>query len=244
MSLGTIGAGLGAVAFSPLIVVLLHVYAYPGCMLMLAAISFNCCVAGALLRPFKEKASMIVVVQTPTQEISVADKKAPEMSNNDSSRPEAATNNITDASMPSSKSNAAGASTLNTDSCDKLSTVIPVEATPSCLTMVSQKADSAWQSLKKAVKLFKNVTMLIYCGTIFMMPVAHGMVIFFIADSAIIHGASDTQASLILSVFGGCDTVGRLAWGLVFDLKRLRSRRTMIFSILGSYSMCACTLYK
>ena len=220
MSLGTIGAGLGAVTFSPLIVFLLDFYTYIGCMLILAAISLHCCLAGALLHPF---------IDQPLNTEVGDENLDPALINGTSD-----SFNMSNSKTTDRLEHASGITHGTTvDACAEKLHVNPVVDTPSCMSVVSQTVDSAWKCLKKAIKLFQSVTMLIYCGCIFMMPVAHGMVIFFIADAAVLRGASDTQASLVLSIFGACDCVGRIAWGVIFDLKVVRCRRRMMFSLLG-----------
>ena len=54
MALGNLGAGIGALFLSSLIGFSLKEYGYPGCMLLLGAVCFHCCISGALLRPFGE----------------------------------------------------------------------------------------------------------------------------------------------------------------------------------------------
>ena len=75
MSLGTIGAGAGAVVFGPSIAYMMHNLGYTGCMLTLAAIEFHCCVAGALMRPFVEKPQPAVELEIAAIELNDAEKQ-------------------------------------------------------------------------------------------------------------------------------------------------------------------------
>ena len=75
--------------------------------------------------------------------------------------------------------------------------------------------------------------MVLYCFTMLTLPMAFGMIVFFLPDAAILVGASRRNASLLLSAFGLADITGRLTWGLIFDMHVLRNRRRVLHASIG-----------
>ena len=181
MSLGTIGAGLGAAVFGPSITFMMHNFGYMGCMLILAAVEFHCCIAGSLLRPFVERSSPVVEV-----EIQVVASKSD-------------INKVDDNKLANAK----------------------------------QDKTRGRSAITSYIKLFSSATRIFYFASITSLPMAFGVVIYFMPDAAMLSGYTDTEGAWLLSVFGICDVIGRLFWGFMFDLKVLRRRRSISFALLG-----------
>ena len=184
MSLGTIGAGLGAAVFGPSITFMMHNFGYMGCMLILAAVEFHCCIAGSLLRPFVERSSPVVEM-----EIQVVASKSD-------------INKVDDNKLANAKQD-------------------------------EKNKTHRHSAITSYIKLFSSATRIFYFASITSLPMAFGVVIYFMPDAAMLSGYTDTEGAWLLSVFGICDVIGRLFWGFMFDLKVLRRRRSISFALLG-----------
>ena len=124
------------------------------------------------------------------------------------------------------------------DQTDHLSKDVPTslvkDKSASQETQPSSLVERFKSTLKKKVLIFKDTTMILYLLTVAVMPLSHGMVMWFAADSARLNGVSDTNAALLLSYFGIADVVGRVAWGPMFDTPFIRPRRQLVHALLGS----------
>ena len=98
---------------------------------------------------------------------------------------------------------------------------------------IGARIAAVWTSFVLSLSLFKDMTMVLYSFTMLTLPMAFGMIVFFLPDAAVLIGTSNKNASLLLSAFGLADIIGRLTWGLIFDMHVLRNRRRVLYAIIG-----------
>ena len=86
---------------------------------------------------------------------------------------------------------------------------------------------------KERLSPLTNLTFLLYCLLIISMPFCIQASLVFVPSLCKEIGLSQTQAALLLSIFGFADISGRFFFGIVFDLQWIRPRRRPLHSCLG-----------
>lgn len=93
--------------------------------------------------------------------------------------------------------------------------------------------------LRRLFSLFKsslwiNIPFILHCTMVAATQGCIQAVLIFLPGCGRELGATRQEASLLLTVFGAADMVGRFVFGFVFDLKPLRSRRTDLFTAVAA----------
>lgn len=118
-------------------------------------------------------------------------------------------------------------STLKDDETVKNHDDVPrrcLDRCPSPLRLLSFFKSSLWF----------NVPFILYCTMVTATQGCIQAVLVFLPGCGRELGATRQQASLLLTVFGAADMIGRFVFGFVFDLKPLRSRRTHLYTAVAA----------
>ena len=85
----------------------------------------------------------------------------------------------------------------------------------------------------ESLKLLSNVTFVLYCALIISMPFCIQASLVFVPSLCKEKGFTQTQAALLLSIFGFADITGRFFFGVMFDLTWVRPHRRPFHSCIG-----------
>ena len=99
------------------------------------------------------------------------------------------------------------------------------------------------QNIKKTTKfysglcsegsLLRNWTFLLFCILMAGMQICIQAFLLFMPAYSLELGATQTQASLLVSFYGGGDVIGRIVFGVLFDVTKLRPYRVYIYCAMS-----------
>ena len=223
MSLATIGAGLGTITMAPLETLLLNHYGSFGALLITGGIVFNIIVAGALFRPPpKPKHEDIIMVSNTIEKFKA-----------DQSELFASLDRISVTVEREKGNDELWSSELN-DSVDEIHSG---EQDTNDTKIQPTEGKCLW--LKSKCVMFSNGTYWIYLLNQGTMPFVLMTPMILLPSLALEIGASKDMASILLSLLGLADIVGRFLFGFLFDLKMIRDkkRRRLMFGIIGKIAI-------
>ena len=102
-------------------------------------------------------------------------------------------------------------------------------------SLVTRKTTAMKNSMKRALLMCRHPTLAIYCLNLFVLPLCFNFAVLFLPDTAVTNGLSIENAALLVAVFGVVDSFGMLFWGFLYDVRLFRSRRRLLFSIVGNF---------
>ena len=328
IAIGTAGASFGAIVVSPFLAFSFDYYGYTGTMLLLAGLSFNLCVGGALLRPFVEKPcpcpSLVLSCRTvdtdeetqiaslmsiyditgvthmpeehpggrsslhcvgPEHELSQMRVSSVVLNRVDITRSHSNENRhvtflSTDNQPDNTPNTSHEASPVRQASAQKVrieenhqqeehlkadnSLHVPSQVQQVCtiheppsvvevyqrttpkltvseytrrksrMSVVSQKAESAWCSFKRAVALTKEPIVALFCVSIINVPVSLLCVLNFLPDTALKEGIDSKSAAFLVSMFGVTNLIGLPIWGMIYDTGFVLPRRRLVYFVIGN----------
>lgn len=254
MGLATIGSGLGSIILAPTVTALLYNYSFFGTMIMLGGIQLHNCVAGALYRPVSSQVEKYVDCQSKSGD----NVEQSEMKSNDTNYAEKQLNKSSQMKLENSEDLETKDQLMLENSkdpekgdncrtnyaenhlrkCSKkkiLSSKLILETSEDLET----KKDHS-KTLKTSCchlaedSLFRNFTFYLYGYLIMSMQICIQSYVIFLPGYAKEYGASTTEASLLLSIFGFVDMIGRLLFGILFDLKWISRRRKDFYCLVSA----------
>lgn len=203
MGISTLGTGLGSVALAPIIVYLLETYTLQGALLLFGAFELHSCISAALYRPVEMN------YQKPKRKIT--------------------TQEAVDKAPCQLTQGGAVSHEMQVMNTDEKNSELPVDETEMQLEEDSKKAPTAKIEPAKEkfqiLSYFKVVTnwkFMLYGWQITCMASCSMAYFIFLPAFAVELGTDKYYASLLLSILGASDMLGRFAFSFLFDLKIIR----------------------
>ena len=219
LGISTAGSGLGIFAFAPIIEVLLEHYDYMGGLLITGALKLNACVSGALYRPLQirpAKTHHSLLSHSGT----ASHTESPQHVNHKEQTQEV--------TIAKSDSNPAPDKFIQqhqmqstAEDCKKRSLRKPAASNVSSICRAAMRCINLDLLRNKSFLLFTLATGLVNCA--FQLP------LMVIADHTENQGLGQHLAVTIISLVGITDTCGRVVFGLLMDLARLRHIRRHVY---------------
>ena len=227
MSLSTVGAGLGAFAYPPILQYLYREYGYRGGMMITGAVLFNAFVSAALYRPFKLKPETeeLPLKETELEEMHVTERTGCEPNKDDMYEKKSAPNGEV-----KDKLKVENYSTVEQPVSAALSPMLPesqkdTENQKKRFCCPQNSAILSQFSLLK-IPLFLAILLLNFGGVYGMQMIAA-----FMPALAIDNDIEEFHAGLLLSIMGITDTVSRLTTGFFLDIKFIKPYRVYLFTL-------------
>ena len=105
------------------------------------------------------------------------------------------------------------------------------------ISMMSQRAETAWCTFKRAMALTKQPIVALFCVSIITVPVSLLCVLNFLPDTALSGGVDRKSASYLVSMFGITNLVGLPFWGIIYDTSVVIHRRRLVYYVCGRSSI-------
>ena len=214
MGVASMGCGLGSIVIAPLCQYWMSSSGFYYTMVSLSGVLLHGLVAGSLLWPppvIKLKESVICQksLEPSTNELQIQN---PETGNH--SKEDVKT---------SEKRNIDDHDNVDPDERDGQNNF----SICTCLSVILR--NGPW----KEFIVLRHPVFLLYCFNLGTMSYAVIFYLLFLPSLAYEMGFTKQSGSLLLALAGGFDIAGRLIWGAIFDLRRIRPHRRLIHSILG-----------
>ena len=103
-----------------------------------------------------------------------------------------------------------------------------VETSSSCYSNCCDKVHNS-----TFISLLKSSTFVCYCFTVMSLPYTGQLIYMALPSLAKERGLSKTEGAIIVSIMGAGDMVGRFGFGFVYDMRRFRRRRSILFASFG-----------
>ncbi|CAD5113872.1 DgyrCDS3036 [Dimorphilus gyrociliatus] len=213
--LAVCGSGVGTFAIAPLTEVLLQEYGWRGAILLQAGLILNCCICGALFRPLEEE--KIEEEEEVSKEIEPISAPAKEHINIKMTRKDAFYSASLE-NIPMYKSDPA----LYKASIASIPREDYEEPSKPC-SEIKNMMDFT---------LFLNPFFVMFAVSNFFTSIGFYVPYAYLKDRAVLEGHSDAKATLLLSIVGVANTVGRVVFGFLSDRKfinRLMLYNTALF---------------
>ena len=213
--LAVTGSGLGSSIMPPFVEYLIEFYGIKGTLLLLAGISLNIIVAGALFRPPK-----MVTLQEKVQLQSEEQNYLNDQKRNDTIDIE--DNNDLDAIHSEANSSDDSVICKRYGSLERRSSLPTEEDT-------MEKKDNLVNNLKVALKSMFDAKLLlvwpfaIFCGSSFLTYLWSGVPYIYLVDYAMELGISSQHSVFLLSIIAIARTIGQLLLGFIGDLKQVNA---------------------
>ena len=224
MGFATVGSGLGGMCIPWIVKLLYDSYAYYGTMLVTGAVMLNCCVIGALYRPFAPPRRKRVnhgdqQRDEPPKLFSLdSDDSDIELSNETNLHP-----------LPEKEKQRVTAGLAN-------GTIQGDREEP----MIKAEKNKTMKPNKKTIfdfSLLLNRTFFVYGIVVMSLSITQQTYNIFIVAIGKERGLDDTRSIILTAISGSTDMAGRILSGFLFDLKFVRKYRRFI--ICGALFMGA-----
>jgi len=211
MAFATIGTGLGNIVMAHVMSALVIEYQFFGTMLVVGALMLNNCVGACLYK--KPRAP------SKTKQAAIDESKKPNLGLIEKQLPSSGEQENLNGMVPEVGIWESGALVLaNADTSDAIASKDDGCIRPKCLSS----------------SLWCNFPFLIHCATMTGLQGCIQCVLLFLPSYAKELGSSFQQEAWLLTLFGIWDMIGRFAFGFIFDLKWVRTRRTHMYTFVSA----------
>ena len=97
-----------------------------------------------------------------------------------------------------------------------------------------QRKSKCYSGICSEGSLLRNWTFLFFCVLMAGMQICIQAFLLFMPAYSLELGATQTQASLLVTFYGGADVVGRIIFGVSFDVATLRPYRVYIYCVMSA----------
>ena len=238
MAFATLGSGVGNVVLSPAISALVDEYGFSGTMVILSSLMLNNFISAALYWPLRKKRGLPRERVVGRVEEGKADEKQAIFIGDKTDDAKSAVVKCDAGGGGDNDSGDRvivlpdkGQSSVDVDTQTKHAAIDTYSGAP--VTKASTADDTDKGVCSKYKRLLRNPTFLLYGYQIMCMQVCIPVYLIFLPDFALEHGTDRMHAAFILSVMGISDMVGRVFFGFVFDLDRVRRHQPKLHSAFG-----------
>ena len=235
MAFATLGSGVGNVVLSPAISALVDEYGFSGSMVILSSLMLNNFISAALYWPLRKKRGLPRERVVGRGEEGKSDEKQAIFIDDKTGDAKSAVVKC-DAGLVTGGGGDNSSGDRVTILPDKGESSVGVHKPTehaATVTQASTADDPDKGVCIKYKRLLRNPTFLLYGYQIMCMQVCIPVYLIFLPDFAMEHGIDRMHAAFILSVMGISDMVGRVFFGFVFDLERVRRHQPKLHSTFG-----------